>query len=163
MAHGELPAPTGDRRLLLVFVSPVAAELAHFASHLGYAVTALDPDPARQLTGCTTVTTVAEAGPDTGTDVVVTDHDRPELGDVLAEALAAPSRWVGVMGSLRHTAPHVAALAERGVRAGRRRARPPADRPRHRVPLAGRDRGRDPRRAAGRPQRPSRVAPSADR
>jgi xanthine dehydrogenase accessory factor len=79
MAHGDLPAKTEGRRLLLGFVSPVAA------------------------------------APDDSTDVVVTDHDRPELGNVLAQALAAPSRWVGVMGSLRHTAPHVAALRERGV------------------------------------------------
>ena len=38
-----------------------------------------------------------------------------ELGDVLAQVLAGPCRWVGVMGSLRHTAPHVAALRERGL------------------------------------------------
>ena len=52
---------------------------------------------------------------DERTDVVVTDHDRPELGDVLAGVLATPARWVGVMGSPRHTAPHVAALRKRGV------------------------------------------------
>ena len=46
---------------------------------------------------------------------MVCDHERPELGDVLADALAGPPRWVGVMGSPRHTAPHVAALRERGV------------------------------------------------
>jgi len=48
-------------------------------------------------------------------DVVVTDHDRPELGGVLRAALAAKPRWVGVMGSPRHTAPHIAALAALGV------------------------------------------------
>jgi hypothetical protein len=61
------------------------------------------------------VRTAAEAALDEHTDVVVTDHDRPELGDVLAEVLEHRTRWVGVMGSPRHTAPHVAALAERGV------------------------------------------------
>jgi xanthine/CO dehydrogenase XdhC/CoxF family maturation factor len=63
------------------------------------------------------VRSAAEAGLDDRTDVVVTDHDRPELGDVLAEVLETPARWVGVMGSPRHTAPHVAALQERGVAA----------------------------------------------
>jgi len=48
-------------------------------------------------------------------DVVVTDHDRPELGQVLRDALALPARWVGVIGSVRHTAPHLAALHALGV------------------------------------------------
>jgi xanthine/CO dehydrogenase XdhC/CoxF family maturation factor len=115
MAHGELPAPTGDRRLALVFSSPVAAELAHFAAHVGYDVMVVDPHPGAELPGVARLTAVAEAGLDATTDVVVTDHDRPELGDLLAEVLTRPCRWVGVMGSLRHTAPHVAALRERGV------------------------------------------------
>ena len=48
-------------------------------------------------------------------DVVVTDHDRPELGDLLRDALALPARWIGVMGSPRHTGPHIAALRALGV------------------------------------------------
>jgi xanthine/CO dehydrogenase XdhC/CoxF family maturation factor len=47
--------------------------------------------------------------------VVVTDHDRPELGGVLRDALKGPTRWIGVMGSPRHAGPHVAALRELGV------------------------------------------------
>ncbi len=115
MAHGEVPAPTGDRRLVCVFVSPVAVQLAHLAAHVGYDVVVLDPDPAQSLDGVTVVRTAAETGADEHTDVVVTDHDRPELGDVLADVLAGTSRWVGVMGSPRHTAPHVQALRERGL------------------------------------------------
>jgi xanthine/CO dehydrogenase XdhC/CoxF family maturation factor len=49
------------------------------------------------------------------TDIVVADHDRPELGEVLRDALRLPARWVGVMGSPRHTAPHLAALRALGV------------------------------------------------
>jgi xanthine/CO dehydrogenase XdhC/CoxF family maturation factor len=52
---------------------------------------------------------------DPHTDVVVTDHDRPELGTALRAALRLPSRWVGVIGSVRHTAPHLSALRELGV------------------------------------------------
>ena len=113
MAHGEVPAPTGERRLVAVFASPVAHQLVHLAAHVGYECVLLDPES--ELDGVPHVHSAAEAGIDGGTDVVVTDHDRPELGDVLAQVLALPARWVGVMGSPRHTAPHVAALAARGV------------------------------------------------
>ena len=113
MAHGDVPAPTGERRLVAVFASPVALQLVHLAAHVGFDCVVVDP--AGDLDGAPSVRTAAEAGIDGHTDVVVTDHDRPELGDVLAAALETPARWVGVMGSPRHTAPHVAALAERGV------------------------------------------------
>ena len=58
---------------------------------------------------------VAAVHLDDRTDVVVTDHDRAELGDVLAAVLAGAPRWVGVLGSPRHAAPHVSALRERGI------------------------------------------------
>ena len=115
MAHGDLPAPTGDRRLVAVFASPVAFELAHVAAHVGYEVVVLEPDANRPCRGLTRVPDAAAAGLDDRTDVVVTDHDRAELGDVLAAVLSGAPRWVGVMGSPRHAAPHVPALRERGV------------------------------------------------
>ena len=108
-AHGELTLPPDRRRLVLVFDSPVAQEMAVLAGRLGWPVVLVDP------AGGPGPTSIGDAGLDAGCDVVVCDHDRPELGDVLADVLAGPSRWVGVMGSLRHTAPHVAALQERGV------------------------------------------------
>ena len=113
MAHGDVPAPTDGRRLVAVFASPVALQLVHLAAHVGFDCVVLDPE--RDLEGAPTVRTAEAAGIDEQTDVVVTDHDRPELGDVLAAVLGQPARWVGVMGSPRHTAPHVAALAERQV------------------------------------------------
>ena len=103
---------------MLVFVSPVAREMAALADRLGWPVSVLDPDPARldpDPSYARTVSSVADARLDEGCDVVVCDHERKELGDVLAEVLAGPHRWVGVMGSRRHTAPHVAALQARGV------------------------------------------------
>lgn len=115
MAHGLAPAPTGGRRLVAVFASPVAMELAHIGAHVGYDVVVLEPDPDHSPGGPRRVADVPAAGIDAGTDVVVTDHDRPELGDVLAHVLAGPARWVGVMGSPRHSAPHVQALRDRGV------------------------------------------------
>ena len=117
IAHGEVVPPVPDRKLVAVFAAPVALALSHFAQHLGWSVVILDPVPttAETHSGVTIVDSVAAAGIDAETDVVVTDHDRPELGDLLAAVLAEPTRWVGVMGSPRHSAPHVAALRERGL------------------------------------------------
>jgi xanthine dehydrogenase accessory factor len=116
MAHGTLPSPPTGRRLVVVFDSPVARELADLGGRAGWEVVLLDPlHPAEPLPGVLHATTASEAGLHADADAVVCDHDRPELGDVLAEVLRHQTRWVGVMGSPRHTAPHVAALQERGV------------------------------------------------
>ncbi|MEO8328551.1 MAG: XdhC family protein, partial [Candidatus Nanopelagicales bacterium] len=104
MAHGLVPAPTEGRRLVAVFVSPVSRQLAHIAAHVGFEVTIVDPDVQRATEGIVSVPDIGAAKPDEHTDVVVTDHDRPELGDVLSDALRTTTRWIGVMGSLRHTA-----------------------------------------------------------
>ncbi len=115
MAHGDVPAPTDHRRLVAVFASPVAFALAHIAVHVGYDVLLLEPDDDRPTDPWQRAPDVAGARLDPTTDVVVTDHDRAELGDVLAAVLRQAPRWIGVMGSPRHTAPHVAVLQERGV------------------------------------------------
>lgn len=118
-AHADDPPPGAPGRLVLVFASPVAREVAALADRLGWPVTIVDPDAARltndMAPAARMVTMVAAADLDARCDVVVCDHDRPELGDVLAEALAQPLRWVGVMGSRRHVAPHIAALQRRGL------------------------------------------------
>ena len=113
MAHGDLPAPTGERHLVAVFASPVAVQLTHLAAHVGYDVVVVDPQGGPP--GLPVVPDVAQARLGPASDVVVCDHERPELGDLLAEVLRTQARWVGVMGSPRHSAPHVQALRERGV------------------------------------------------
>ncbi|MEU0555262.1 XdhC family protein [Dactylosporangium sp. NPDC006015] len=90
------------RALVAVFDTPVAAHLLDFATTLGFRVALADPD----LEGVVV---------DADTDIVVTDHDRPELGAVLRDALASPARWIGVMGNPRHPGPHVEALRGLGV------------------------------------------------
>lgn len=105
LAHGAPPPPGDARTLVAVFDSPVAKYLLHFGADLGYRTVLVDP-PASALDASLVNAT---------TDVVITDHDRPELGTMLRDALALPARWVGVMGSPRHTAPHVAALRALGV------------------------------------------------
>ena len=78
----------------------------------------MEPDAARVPEGQAAVGSFADLEADlaAGTaDVVVTDHHRDELGEVLRDALARPARWVGVMGNPRHEGPHVAALTALGV------------------------------------------------
>jgi xanthine dehydrogenase accessory factor len=102
IASGALPPEPTSRRLAVVFRSPVADYLMKFGADVGYAPVLFDPD-------------VDKTEIDADTDVVVTDHDRPELGTVLRDALALKPRWIGVMGSVRHVAPHLIALRDLGV------------------------------------------------
>ncbi|HEY2577472.1 MAG TPA: XdhC family protein [Streptosporangiaceae bacterium] len=115
VAHGHAPAEQHARTLVAVFASPVAEFLLRYASDVGYRPVLLDPShdasapPAVKLAA-----SYAEcSGPDT--DVVVTDHHRPELGSVLRDILAAQAGWIGLMGSPRHQGPHIAALTALGV------------------------------------------------
>jgi xanthine dehydrogenase accessory factor len=117
VAHGAPAAEVTGRLLVAVFASPVAEVLLRWGAELGFRPVLLDPDPARGAA----VTGFAGLDGDAGladADVVVTDHHRPELGEVLRDALARPVRWVGVMGNPRHEGPHVAALAALGVPPG---------------------------------------------
>ena len=117
VAHGDGQAPPGTRTLVAVFASPVADALLRYAPDLGYRTVLVEPERGRvsgEEAGAATVLTRCPPLDD-DTDVVVTDHHRPELGRVLADALAHPARWIGVMGSPRHPGPHVAALRELGV------------------------------------------------
>ncbi|MEU8074282.1 XdhC family protein [Catellatospora citrea] len=119
-AHGDLPAQHGARTLVAVFASPVADLLLHFGHDLGYRTVLVEPDLHRIETATRPdhlrlASSVDPSFADADADVVVTDHDRPELGAILDAALQTRARWIGVMGSPRHTAPHVAALRERGV------------------------------------------------
>ncbi len=97
-----------DRLLVAVFASPVSDVLLRWAPELGYRVQLLDPDPAREAE---LIGFAGLAGDPGQTDVVVTDHHRDELGEVLRDALAVGPRWVGVLGNPRSEGPHVAALA----------------------------------------------------
>jgi xanthine dehydrogenase accessory factor len=120
LAHGDAPAVVEGHALVAVFDSPVAGFLLHFARDCGFRTALLDPrgDEAAghgRPYADTFLTAVDSGGLDETVDVVVTDHDRPELGEVLRDLLAARPRWVGVMGSPRHAPPHVPALERLGV------------------------------------------------
>jgi xanthine dehydrogenase accessory factor len=120
MARGELPPEVGPRRLVCVFVTPVTEFLLHFGRDLGYETVMMDPDTSRlawaEWRYADKVYSVPTADwVDRTTDVVVTDHDREELGTVLEAFLRLPARYIGVMGSVRHPAPYVEPLRRLGV------------------------------------------------
>lgn len=117
MASGETPPELGARTLVAVFASPVAGYLLHFGADLGYRVILVEPslDRVGDLDAYPVASTVDPSFADPDADVVVTDHDRPELGEMLQAALATDARWIGVMGSTRHAAQHVPALQSLGV------------------------------------------------
>src|SRR3954469_14950863 len=112
-----------DSRLLVaVFASPVAHVLLRWGAELGFRTVLVEPDPARDAGAAADVRAAGFAELDGElaggvADVVVTDHHRDELGELLRDALARPARWIGVMGSPRHEGPHVAALTALGVAA----------------------------------------------
>ena len=115
-----MDAQQSPRRLVAVFSSPVAEALLRFGVELGFQSVLVEPDPTRLLGpprphGDTFVADLSGAHVDEHTDVVLTDHHRPEIGILLKEVLAGTPRWVGIVGNPRHEGPHVAALRELGV------------------------------------------------
>jgi len=121
VAHGTAPAPFNGRTLVAVFATPVAQYLLQYAADAGYRPVLVEPDSDRATEAARPgldVYPVIGAVPDAGTDVVVTDHHREELGVMLRDALATPARWVGIMGSPRAEPPHIEALALLGVEPG---------------------------------------------
>ena len=117
MAAGEIPPDLGARTLVAVFASPVATHLLHFGHNLGFRCVLVEPDIDRATSAASAelASTVDPSFAGEDTDVVVTDHDRPELGPMLRAALLTRARWIGVMGSPRHVAQHIPALRALGV------------------------------------------------
>jgi xanthine dehydrogenase accessory factor len=110
----------GPRRLVTVFESPVAEMLLRFGIELGFQSILVEPDPSKLMGaprphGDLFVHDLAAAELDESTDVVLTDHHRPEIGEMLRTALASPARWIGIMGNPKAEPPHVDALRRLGV------------------------------------------------
>ena len=121
VAHGDEAAdPTYDRSMVAIFAGDTARHIAEMSRAVGYRVVVVEPDPAlaEQAREWADVVLASplEAATDLGTDVVVTDHHRDELGPVLRDALALKEvRWVGLIGNPRVRGPHLDLLPPLGV------------------------------------------------
>ena len=106
-------------RLLVFGATPVAEHLLRGAAELGYATVLIESrtervTPALRAAAGRVEASVAGVALGPAVDAIHTDHDAPEIVDQLGPLLRAGVHFVGVMGSARHTAPHLAALRTAG-------------------------------------------------
>lgn len=108
-------APT----LVVFAATPVARSLLMWAPELGFRTVFVETRPDR-LAGAEwppAITSLAElaAALSPGPFCVHTDHDAPDLVDALQVVLARQPRFIGLVGSRRHTGHHLDALSAKGV------------------------------------------------
>ena len=106
-------------RLLVLGATPVAEHLLRGGAELGYATVLVESrtervTPEHQAASGKVITSVRDVALGPGVDAIHTDHDAPDIVTELAPLLQAGVRFVGVMGSARHTAPHLEALRAAG-------------------------------------------------
>ena len=109
------PAPT-----LVVFGgTPVARALLEWAPELGFRPVFVETR-AERLAGQTwpdPVSSLDRLAAQVGSDVYVvhTDHDAPDIVDALEAVIATRPRFIGLVGSRRHTGHHLEALRAKGL------------------------------------------------
>jgi len=109
------PAPA-----LVVFgATPVARAMLRWAPELGFRPVLVETRPER-LTGAdwpTAITHLEQLDAVLAGDVyaVHTDHDAPDLVRSIEALLPANPRFIGLVGSRRHTGPHLEVLRDNGV------------------------------------------------
>ena len=106
-------------RLVVLGATPVAEHLLRGGAELGYATVLVEPraeriTPPHRAAAGRVEASVADITLGPAVDAVHTDHDAPDIVAELAPLLRAGVRFVGVMGSARHTAPHLEALRAAG-------------------------------------------------
>jgi xanthine dehydrogenase accessory factor len=110
-------APT----LVVLAATPVAAQLVRWAPDLGFRTVLVETRPERlgqgQWSPGVLVSSLAELPDALGEEVyaVHTDHDAPDLVEAVHLLLGRSPRFLGVMGSRRHTGHHLEALRARGL------------------------------------------------
>ena len=105
---------------LVVFgATPVARHVIAWAPELGFRPVFVEtrPERLRDQTWPDAVTTLSELGPRLGPEIyaVHTDHDAPDIVDSLEALLPKQPRFIGLVGSRRHTGHHLEALEAKGV------------------------------------------------
>ena len=109
------PVPT-----LVVFgATPVARSLLEWAPELGFRPLFVEtrPDRTRDQSWPSVVTSLEDLAPLVGRDVyaVHTDHDAPDIVQALEALVPHHPRFIGLVGSRRHTGHHLEALRAQGV------------------------------------------------
>jgi molybdopterin adenylyltransferase len=114
-------------RLVVLSATPIALWLLRWGRDLGYEtiliesrsewITSEHREAAMRVVGTAGALGTVPTGsvPGAEMEVVATDHDAPDVAEVVAALLPSRPRFVGIMGSARHTGHHLAALRERGV------------------------------------------------
>lgn len=115
-----LEPQVGPARLVVLAATPVAEWLLRWGRDAGLETTLVEPraarvTPAHRASADAVVERVEDARIDERTDAVHTDHDAPLVAEELVTLLRSPARFVGAMGSRRHTGPHVEALRSAGL------------------------------------------------
>jgi molybdenum cofactor synthesis domain-containing protein len=113
------PRPTPDT-LVVFAATPVAAELLRLGKAIGYTTVLVESRTERvtrahRKSADRIVSSPTSLDLEARVDAVHTDHDAPDVVDVLESLLRSEARFVGVMGSTRHVGPHVDALRSRGL------------------------------------------------
>jgi xanthine dehydrogenase accessory factor len=112
--------PYSARPTLVVFAAtPVSAALLRWAPELGFRPLLVETRPER-LRGApwpAAITSLDDLSRVVGPDVyaVHTDHDAPDLVQSLEALLPREPRFIGLVGSRRHTGHHLEALRAKGV------------------------------------------------
>lgn len=100
-----------------MFESPVAEALLRLAIEVAFQSVLVEPDATRlqgtpRPHGDLFVHDLAAAHLDENTDVVLSDHHRAEIGEVLRDVLAVQTRWIGILGKPTIEGPHVKMLRD---------------------------------------------------
>jgi xanthine dehydrogenase accessory factor len=108
---------------LVVFgATPVAAALLHWAAELGFRALLVEtrPDRLKGASWPAAITSLDALVTELGREVYVvhTDHDAEDLVPALEAVLPKDPRFIGLVGSRRHTGHHLEALRAKGVPEG---------------------------------------------
>jgi xanthine dehydrogenase accessory factor len=108
-------APT----LLVFAATPVAASILRWAPDLGFRTLLVEtrPDRLKNASWPAAITSLADLPAALSPDVYVvhTDHDAEDLVPALEAVLPSDPRFIGLVGSRRHTGHHLEALRAKGV------------------------------------------------
>jgi xanthine dehydrogenase accessory factor len=106
-------------QLLVFSATPVARALVDWARQIGFRALLVETRPERMKDGGwpPAIDSLDKLPPNLGPDLymVHTDHDAPDLVQALEAILPLEPRFIGLVGSRRHTGHHLEALRAKGV------------------------------------------------